>query len=185
MVQEMVEKAKPKMEGAYSRFIDELRTVRIGRASANMLDQVVVSYYGNQTPLKALATIMVPDATQIVVQPFDIGAIHEIRTAITDADLGFNPSDDGRTIRISVPPLTAERREDLVKIVGKIAEAARVSVRTIRGDIWEHIQEAEKKGEISEDNRDWGRKEIDQLTAEYNKKIETVVKEKEAEIRTV
>ena len=147
MVQDMVNRAKPKMEAALSHFNEELKTVRTGRASANMLDNVMVSYYGTPTPLKAMATITVPEASQIVVQPFDTKAINEIRTGIVEAELGFNPSDDGRVLRISVPPLTTERREDLVKLVGKMSESARVSVRTTRGEVWEEIQQSEKKKE--------------------------------------
>lgn len=181
----MVNAAKPKMEAALAHFVDELKTIRTGRATASMLDSVVVSYYGTETPLKQLATITFPEPTQLLITPFDANAIGDIRLGIQQAELGFNPSDDGRTLRIVVPPLTAERREELVKKVGKIAEEARIAVRNIRGEAWEHIQKAQKDGEISEDNRDWGRAEIDKLTADYNKKIEAAVKEKEAEIRTV
>lgn len=182
MVQEMVAAARPKMEATLQHLTEELKTVRTGRASAQMLDGVMVMYYGTQTHLKQLATINVPEPTQILIQPFDANAVSDIVTAIRSAELGFNPTDDGRSVRITVPPLTAERREELAKKVGKMAEAARISVRTIRGDIWEDIQKAQKAAEISEDNREWGRDEIDKLTGEYNKKIEEIAKVKEGEI---
>jgi ribosome recycling factor len=185
MVQDMVNSAKPKMEAALSHFQSEMKNIRAGRASAQMLDSVVISYYGTPTPLKGLATITTPDAAQILIQPFDVAIVKEINNAISLSDLGFNPSDDGRVVRINVPPLTADRREELVKKIGKTAEAARVSVRAVRGDVWEEIQKSQKDGVISEDNRDWGRAEIDKLTAEYNKKIEQMTKDKEVEIRTV
>lgn len=185
MVQDMVNSAKPKMEAALQHFFDELKSIRTGRVSPNILDNIMVNYYGSSTPLRSLATVTVPDATQILIQPFDTNTINDIRLAIQNSEFGFNPSDDGRILRISVPPLTAERREELVKRIGKISEATRVAIRNIRGEVWENIQKAEKNGEISEDNREYGRAEIDKLTADYNKKIETAVKDKETEVRTV
>jgi len=173
------------METALSHFHEELKSVRTGRASSSLLDNVVAMYYGAPTALKQLATVTTPDATQIMVQPFDATAIPAIRKAIEEAELGLTPTDDGRVIRLSVPPLTAERREEYVKKVGKMAEGARIAVRNVRGDIWEEIQKAQKDAIISEDNRDWGRAEIDKVTAEYNKKIEELTKAKEAELRAV
>lgn len=185
MVQDMVSAARPKMDAALAHFVEELKTIRTGRANAAMLDAVMVSAYGSVMPLKQVATVTTPEPQQLMVQPFDTGLLNDIRTAIVQADLGFNPSDDGRSLRIVIPPLTAERREELVKKVGKMAEETRISLRNVRGEIWEQIQKAQKAGEISEDNRDWGRDEIDKLTAEYNKRVEEAVKEKEAEIRHV
>jgi ribosome recycling factor len=185
MVQELIAAARPKMEGALTHLEEELRTLRTGRATAQMLDSVLVPYYGTPTPLKSLATIAVQDAQSLVITPFDAGTLNDIRQGIEQSELGFRPSDDGRVLRITVPPLTAERREELVKRAHKMAEATRIRVRTIRGEVWESIQEAQKSGEISEDNRDWGRAEIDKITAEFNKRIEEVVKKKEADIRTL
>lgn len=185
MVQDMVSAARPKMDAALAHLAEELKTIRTGRANAAMLDSVMVSAYGSMMPLKQVATVNTPEPQQLMVQPFDTGLLNDIRTAIVQADLGFNPSDDGRTLRITIPPLTAERREELVKKVGKMAEETRISLRNIRGEIWDQIQKSQKAGEISEDNRDWGRDEIDKVTAEYNKKVEDEVKEKEAEIRHV
>lgn len=184
-VPELLHAARPKMEGALGHLHDELKTLRTGRASAQMLDGIVVTYYGTPTPLKALATVNAPEPSQILIQPFDANAIKAIREAIVEAELGFNPSDDGRVLRISVPPLTGERREELIKRAGKMLEAAKIAVRNVRGEVWEHIQKLQKDGEISEDLRDQGRGDVDELTAEYNKKLETATKEKEADIRTV
>ncbi len=185
MVQPMVAAAKPKMDMALSHFAEELKTVRTGRANAAMLDNVMVSAYGSQMPLKQVATVASPEPQQLLIQPFDATLIPEIRAGILQADMGFNPSDDGRAVRIAIPALTEDRREELIKKIGKMAEEARISLRNVRGDIWEQIQKAQKNGEISEDNRDWGRDEIDKVTADYNKKIEEHVREKEAEIRHV
>ncbi|HSI21288.1 MAG TPA: ribosome recycling factor [Verrucomicrobiae bacterium] len=185
MVQQMVSAAKPKMDAAIAHFGDELKTVRTGRANAAMLDGVMVSAYGSMMPLKQVATVTSPEPQQLMVQPFDAGLLNDIRVGIVQADMGFNPSDDGRTLRIVIPPLTAERREELVKKVGKMAEQTRITLRNIRAEVWEHVQKAQKDGQISEDNRDWGRDEIDKVTGEYNKKVEALVKEKEVEITTV
>lgn len=181
----MVAAAKPKMEAAVSHFAEELKSVRTGRANSQMLDGVMVSYYGSMAPLRQMATINIPEATQLLIQPFDVNALADIRLAVEQAELGFSLSDDGRALRVTIPPLTAERRDEMVKKVGKLAEEARISVRTARGEAWEKIQESQKRGEITEDNRDWGRDEIDKMVAEYNKKIEDHSKEKEVELRTV
>lgn len=132
-----------------------------------------------------MANLTVPEPTQILITPFDIGTVQDICMAIRESDTGFNPSDDGRTIRITIPPLNAERREEMVKMIGKIAEEARIAIRQNRAKVWDEIQKAQKDSEITEDDRDWGREAIDKTTSEYNKKIEDLVKEKEVEIRTV
>ncbi len=176
---------KPKMEAAITHFSGELKTVRTGRANVQILDGITVSYYGSQTPLRGMANITVPEPTQLLVQPFDANALGDIRQAIELAQLGLSLSDDGRNLRINIPPLTTERREELIKRVGKMAEEARISIRGIRGDMWDQVQKAEKDSLISEDNRDWARAELDKLAGEYNKKIEELTKEKEAELRTV
>jgi len=177
--------AKPKMDAAVAHFSEELKSVRTGRANAQILDMVTVAYYGSQMPLNQMATIAVPEATQLLVTPFDANALGDIRLAIEQAQLGLSMSDDGRALRLVIPALTAERREEMVKKVGKLAEEARISIRTARGDAWEAIQKAQKAAEISEDNRDWGRDELDKQTAEYNKKVEDLTKVKEAELRTI
>jgi ribosome recycling factor len=184
-VKSMVAAVTPRMEGAIAHFTDELKTVRTGRANSQMLDGVQVSYYGSMAPLRQMATISVPEATQLLIQPFDANSLADIRQAVELAQLGFSLSDDGRVLRVGIPPLTAERRDEMVKKVGKLAEEARISVRTARGDGWEKIQASQKAGEITEDNRDWGREELDKTVGEFNKKIEELAKEKEVELRTV
>ncbi len=181
----MVAAAKPKMEAAVAHFTEELKSVRTGRATTQMLDGVMVSYYGSMAPLRQMATISVPEPTQLLIQPFDANALSDIRQGVEQAQLGFSLSDDGRVLRVVIPPLTSERRDEMVKKVGKLAEEARISVRTARGEGWEKIQESQKKGEITEDNRDWGREELDKVVGEFNKRIEELAKEKEVELRTV
>jgi ribosome recycling factor len=185
MVETMVAQTKPKMAAAVEHFQAELKTVRTGRASAQMVEHVLVPYYGTPTALKSLATLTVPEANQISISPFDVSAVRDIVTAIRDAGLGFNPTDDGRTVRILIPPLTSERREELVKLAHKMSEEARVSIRQVRAKTWEDIQKAKKDGVVTEDSFLWGRDELDKITGEQNKAIEEMVKQKELEIRTI
>lgn len=185
MLSEIIAKAAPKMDATLLHFQGELKTLRTGRANVAMLDGVTVPYYGTPTPLKGVATVTVPDSNQLLITPFDNTLIKAIREAIQLADLGVNPSDDGHSLRINIPQLTAERREELVKRASKLSEGAKIALRNIRGEIWDEIQKRQKASELSEDQRDDGRERIDKLTGEYNKKIEQTLKEKETDIRTI
>ena len=156
-------------------------TVRAGRANPSSLDGVMVEYYGSMTPLKQLATISVPEARQLLIKPFDKGALAGIEKAILASNLGYTPGNDGETIRIVIPELTEERRRELAKQVKAISEEAKVSVRNIRHDGLEDI----KKLELPEDEEKGIEKEIQDLVNEYNKKIENLLKEKEEELLTV
>lgn len=184
-VKSVVASVRPKMDAAVQHLVEELKTVRTGRANAAMLDQVVVPYYGAMTPLKQMANITVPEPMQLLIQPFDAQAFGDIRLALVNAELGVSMSDDGRVLRLTIPALTQERREEMAKKVGKLAEEARISVRNIRGEVWDKVQSAQKASEISEDNREWARDELDKVTSEYNKKIEELMKAKEEEVRTI
>ena len=156
-------------------------TVRAGRANPSSLDGVFVDYYGSMTPLKQLATISVPEARQLLIKPFDKGSLGAIEKAILAANLGYNPGNDGETIRIVIPELTEERRKELVKQVKAICEDAKVSIRNIRRDGLEDV----KKAELPEDEAKGMEKDIQDLVNEYNKKIENMLKEKEQELLTV
>ena len=156
-------------------------TVRAGRANPSSLDGVFVDYYGSMTPLKQLATISVPEARQLLIKPFDKGALGSIEKAILAANLGYNPGNDGETIRIIIPELTEERRRELVKQVKGICEDAKVSIRNIRRDGLEDV----KKAELPEDVAKGMEKDIQDLVNDYNKKIDTMLKEKEQELLTV
>lgn len=181
MNDEIIKDLTNKMNKALESYEGRLRTVRAGRANPSSLDGVMVSYYGNMTPLKQLATISVPEARQLLIKPFDKGCLSDIEKAILAANLGYNPGNDGETIRIVIPELTEERRKELAKQVKSIAEDAKVSIRNIR-----HygIDDA-KKLEVSEDEQKGIEKSIQDLVNEYNKKIETILKEKEQELLTV
>ena len=170
-----------KMERTISNLEKRFVTVRAGRANPASLDGVQAEYYGVLTPLKQLATISVPEARQLLIKPFDKHSLGAIEKAILASNLGYNPSNDGETIRIVIPELTEERRKELVTQVRAIAEDAKVSIRNIRHEAMEDL----KKEDLSEDLEKAKEKEIQDLVNKYNKKIEDVLKGKEEELLTV
>ena len=170
-----------KMKGALTNLEKRFTTVRAGRANPSSLDGVVVDYYGSMTPLKSLATISVPEAPQLLIKPFDKGCLNSIEKAIIAANLGYNPSNDGETIRIVIPALTEERRRELTKQVKAMAEDAKVSIRNIRHEANEKIE----KMELSEDVEKGMMKDVQDLVNEYNKDIDNTYKDKEKELMTV
>ena len=173
-IDELLDKA---LEALEKRFA----TVRAGRANPSSLDGVSVDYYGSMTPLKQLATISVPEARQLLIKPFDKSSLAGIEKAILASNLGYNPSNDGETIRIIIPELTEERRKELAKQVKALAEEAKVSVRNIRREAIDDLE----KLELPEDEEKGMEKEIQDMVNEYNKKIEDKLKEKETELLTV
>lgn len=169
------------MDKTVENFEKRLGTVRAGRANPSSLDGVMVEYYGAMTPLKQLATISVPEARQLLIKPFDKSCLGAIEKAILASNLGYNPGNDGETIRIIIPELTEERRKELAKQVKAIAEDSKVSIRNIRHDSIEQV----KKCELPEDDEKALEKDIQDLVNEYNRKIEAKLKEKEQELLTV
>lgn len=170
-----------KMDKAISTLEKRFTTVRAGRANPSSLDGIMVEYYGSMTPLKQLATISVPEARQLLIKPFDKGCLKDIEKAILASNLGYNPGNDGETIRIIIPELTEERRRDLVKQVKALAEEAKVAIRNIRREGLEDVS----KLEVSEDEEKGLEKDIQDIVNEYNKKVEAKLKEKEEELLTV
>ncbi|MGK7950210.1 MAG: ribosome recycling factor [Xenococcaceae cyanobacterium] len=160
-------------------------TIRTGRASTSLLDRIVVDYYGTETPLKSLANISTPDATTITIQPYDRGSMSDIEKAIAMSDLGLTPNNNGETIRLNIPPLTSERRQQLVKTAGKLAEEGKVGLRNIRRDAIDTVRKQEKNSEISEDESRSLQDEIQKITDRYTKKIDELLAVKEKEITTV
>jgi|TARA_B100002052_G_scaffold116604_1_gene107267 ribosome recycling factor len=160
-------------------------TIRTGRANTSLLDKIVVEYYGADTPLKSLATISTPDAQTIQIQPFDMGAMAMIEKAIATSDLGLTPNNDGKLIRINIPPLTEERRKELCKLASKYAEEGKVALRNLRRDAIDQIKKQEKEGELSEDlsrdEQDKVQKQTDKSIAE----LEKLLADKEADILKV
>ena len=181
MNSEFINEVENKMKGALSNLEKRFTTVRAGRANPSSLDGVVVDYYGSMTPLKSLATISVPEATQLLIKPFDRGCLNDIEKAIIAANLGYNPSNDGETIRIVIPALTEERRKELTKQVKAMAEDAKVVIRNIRHEANEKIE----KMELSLDEEKGMMKDVQDLVNDYNKDIDNLYKDKEKELMTV
>ena len=174
--------AKSRMDKVLSDLQHEMAAVRTGRASVNLLDNVRADYYGTPTPLNQRATLHVPDATVITVQPWDVSQIGVIEKAIRGSDLGLNPSNDGKLIRVPIPALTEERRKDLVKKVHHIAEDHRVALRNVRRDSNEHIKKLLKDKLISEDEERRALEESQKLTDNYIQRLDQAVKNKEKEV---
>lgn len=172
---------KQKMETALANLEKRFTTVRAGRANPSSLDGVMVEYYGSMTPLKQLATISVPEANQLLIKPFDRSALGAIEKGIIAANLGYNPGNDGETIRIVIPALTEERRKELVKQVKAMAEDAKIVIRNLRHEANEEIT----KLELPEDEEKGMMKDVQDLVNDYNKKIDSLCKEKEQELMTV
>ena len=181
MNSEFINEVENKMKGALSNLEKRFTTVRAERANPSSLDGVSVDYYGSMTPLKSLATISIPEATQLLIKPFDRGCLNDIEKAIIAANLGYNPSNDGETIRIVIPALTEERRKELTKQVKAMAEDAKVVIRNIRHEANEKIE----KMELSEDEEKGMMKDVQDLVNEYNKDIDNLYKDKEKELMTV
>ncbi|MBG0744107.1 MAG: ribosome recycling factor [Cylindrospermopsis raciborskii KL1] len=160
-------------------------SIRTGRANASLLDKVQVDYYGSPTPLKSLANITTPDATTIYIQPYDRSSLNIVEKAISLSDVGLTPSNDGSVIRLNIPPLTSDRRKELVKLAAKYAEEGRVGIRNIRRDALDSIRKQEKAGEISEDESRDQQDKLQKITGKYTAKIDELLAEKEKDITTV
>lgn len=171
-----------KMTKTLSVLKEELNTVRAGRANAALLDQVTVDYYGVPTPLKNLANIQVPDPRSLTIIPFDPKSLKNIEKAIQISNLGINPTNDGKNIRLVIPPLTEERRKDLTKVIKKMGEDAKVAVRNCRRDANEQIKKAEKNGELTEDDVKSDLDDIQKATDKCMKDIDVIISEKEKEL---
>ena len=159
--------------------------IRTGRANPAILEDLSVDYYGVKTPLKQIANINVPEARTLVIQPWSRDSLANIEAAIKNSDLNLSPNNDGEIIRINIPPLNQERRAELVKMLNKKAEEARIAVRNTREDIWQEIQDMEKRGEIAEDDKFRGKERLQEAIDDYNKKIDELRVKKEDEIMTV
>ncbi|MDZ7362452.1 MAG: ribosome recycling factor [candidate division KSB1 bacterium] len=182
MAHPILKDAENRMKKAVDSNRDELAKIRTGKASPALLDSVRVNYYGSPVPLKQISSINTPEPRLITVQPWEKNLIGEIEKAILKADLGFNPQNDGTTIRIPIPQLTEERRQEFVKICRKLAEDGRVAVRNIRRDALEHLKKAKKDGELPEDEEKALEKELQKLTDKQIGQIDEILKHKETEI---
>ena len=185
MIDELLADASRRMDKSVEAASHEFNTVRTGRASAALLDRIHVDYYGQRTPLKQLATINVPDARLLTVQPYDPGSIKAIERAIQESDLGLTPSNDGKVIRLPIPQLTEERRKELVRVIGRYAEEGRVAVRNVRRDVMHDLKELVRDGEVGDDEERRAEERAQKLTDEHVKRIDELLKRKEEEIMEV
>lgn len=185
MTNQVLEQAKEKMNKSIAAFTRELASIRAGRANASLLDRITVDYYGAPTPINQLAGVAVPEARLLVITPYDKSILGEIEKAIMKSDIGITPTNDGSVIRLTIPALTEERRKELVKVVKKEAEEAKVAIRNVRRDANDDLKKLEKNGEITEDDLRGYNDDIQKLTDQFITKIDEVAKDKEKEILSV
>jgi ribosome recycling factor len=185
MYKELIESKKTSLEQALDYLNTDLTQLRTGRANPALVENLMVDYYGTRTPLKQIATINAPEARLILIQPWDKDSLVNIEAAIRESNLGLNPANDGQVIRLNIPPLSEERRQEMVKTLNQKAEAARITIRNIREEIWETIQEKTKEGKISEDDKFRGKDSLQEVIDSFNKKIEDIRDKKEKEITTI
>ena len=183
MEDEVVKTTKERMEKAVERTRDEMIHIRTGKATPNLLDSIKVDYYGTATGIRQVANVTTPEPRLLVVQPYDKGMIGAIEKAILASDLGLTPQNDGRVIRLPIPILTAERREELIKVIRRFAEDGRVSIRNIRRDANEQIRQSERDSKISEDEAHRLKDMVQKKTDQYTSEMDQLLKTREEEIR--
>jgi ribosome recycling factor len=184
-IEEFLADAKRRMDRSIEATHNEFNSIRTGRASPALLDRITIDYYGTATPLKSLASISAPEARLLVVQPFDPSSIKNIERAVQESDLGLTPSNDGKVVRLPIPPLTEERRKDLVKVVRRVAEDGKVAIRNVRRDIMQHLKELVVNGDVGDDEERRAEQQVQKITDEHTKSIDDLLKVKEAEIMEV
>ena len=174
-----------KMRKSIDSVAADFASVRAGRANASVLDRIMVDYYGSPTPIQQIASITSPDPRSLVIQPWDTSAVKLIKKAIETSDLGINPQDDGRSLRLAFPQLTEERRKELVKLIHKYSENGKVAIRNIRRDAMDYFKKQEKKSEITEDELKQAEKDLQKMTDDSCKKIDELLARKEKELIAV
>ena len=182
MIDEIYEDTRESMGKTITSLQNDFKRVRTGRASVSLLDAIRVDYYGTQTPLNQMATLAAPESRLITIQPWDTSVIKNIEKALLKSDLGLTPSSDGKIIRISIPPLTEERRKELVKQINKMSEDHKIALRNIRRDANDMLKGLKKDGDISEDDAFKAQDEVQKITDDHIRRVEEVTKEKEKEI---
>ncbi|NIV13438.1 MAG: ribosome recycling factor [Aliifodinibius sp.] len=185
MIKDALKEATARMRSSLQSLQDDLAGIRTGRATPALVERLSVDYYGSPTPLQQLATFSVPEPRQILIKPFDPSSIKDIERSIQTSDLGLTPSNDGKVIRLTLPPLTQERRQELVRVVNARVEEGRISVRNIRRDVIKDLREFEEEKLISEDDLKRAEDDIQKITDDYVKKLDEVGEEKENEIMEV
>jgi ribosome recycling factor len=184
-IKEIINDTRRRMDNAVEDARKKLTSIRTGRASVSLLDNITVEYYGTPMPLNQVATIHAPEATMITLQPFDPSQVGPIEKALRASDLGLNPSNDGKIIRVPIPPLTEDRRKQFVKLVHEIAEEHRTAIRNVRRDANDHLKKMLKDKSISEDNEKDGLDQVQKLTDQHITKLNDVAAQKEKDVMTV
>lgn len=185
MIEEIIKEAKPKMQSSIEKFKTELIKIRTGRANPEILDDVSVTYYGSKVTMKEVATISVPEPNQIMIKPWDKNSIGDIELAIRNSDLGLNPINDGQSVRLVLPPMTEERRKELVNQIKKLGEESKISLRNVRKESWEKVQEAEKKGDATEDDKYRAEEKLNLLINDMNAEVDKLISQKEQEVMKI
>jgi ribosome recycling factor len=185
MTQALIQKASQDFEAASARLVDEFGKLQVGRASTGLVDSLMVEAYGSMQSIKSIASVSVPDAKTIQIQPWDRGMLAGIEKAIQNSDLSLNPVNNGLSIILNIPPLTEERRRDMVKVVNRLAEEAKISVRNIRHDVMTQLKKLEHEDQITEDDRTRSEKQLQEKVDACNLKIEQLAKAKEDTVMTV
>jgi ribosome recycling factor len=185
MIEELLKDAEKRMSKAVEVLKGEFAGLRTGRASTVLVEDIKVDYYGTPVTIKQIAQIAVPEPTQITIQPWDTSVIPNIEKAIRESDLGVQPQRDGNIIRINLPPLTEERRRELVKKAGKLAEQARIAIRNVRHEVMKELDKLKKEGGFSEDDIKRAKEELQKITDKFTKKVDELLSKKEEEILTV
>lgn len=185
MVEKLIQEMRERMEKSLHVLEDELRRIRTGRANPALIEDLKIDYYGAPTPLKHIATIAAPDPDQLIVHPYDLSQKGAIQRGLLEANLGFNPQVEEELIRIKIPKLSQERREELARIIHEKGEEIKVSLRNIRRDIKEQAEKLERESEITEDDLYRGREELDKVIHEFTERVDRIIQEKEEQIRTI
>ena len=184
-MQEVLSKAESRMEKRMNHLAGDLAAIRAGRANPAVLDKIMVDYYGTPTPINQLAAVSVTEARTLMIQPWDASVVHPIEKAIQMSELGINPQTDGKTLRIIFPPLTEDRRKEIVKDIAKISEESKVSIRNIRREAVEKFKAMKKSSEITEDDLKQAEKKIQELTDRFIKEIDKMAKKKKKEVMEI
>jgi ribosome recycling factor len=185
MIEELLKDAEKRMKKAVEVLKEEFRGLRTGRASTVLVEDIKVDYYGSTMSIKQIAQISVPESNQIVIQPWDVSVVPNVEKAIRESDLGVQPQRDGNIIRVILPPLTEERRRELVRKAGKLAEQARIAVRNVRHEIMKELDKLKKEGGFSEDDIKRAKDELQKITDRFTKEIDSLLQKKEEEILTI
>lgn len=179
---DMVSQKKPEFEKSFRFYLDDIATIRTGRATPALVEDIIVDIYGQKMHVKELASMSVPEPRTLVIQPWDKNAVEAISSAIRKSEIGLNPVVDGQIIRLNIPPLTEERRKEFVKNLKQKTEEAKIKIRRVREEIWDKVQKMEKSGEIREDDKFKAKDDLQKIVDDYNGKLEELEKKKETEL---